>query len=113
MKLDHRRTQRRRRIELALIGFDEQRHANVGLTQQAHHRREAIVLARRIDAAFGRPLFALLGNDARRMRTMLERDRQHLVGRRHFEIERQVDLAARAAKYRRRKCAGDLRADAP
>ena len=63
------------------------------LAQHAHERRETVVLARRVDAAFGRALLALFGNDAGGMRRCAQRDREHFVRRRHFEIERQIDLA--------------------
>ena len=46
-----------------------------------------------VDAAFGGALLALLRHDAGGMRPVLERDGQHLVGRRHFQIERNVQLA--------------------
>ena len=46
------------------------------------------MLARCIDAAFGGALLALLRHDAGGMRPGLERDLQHLVGRRHFQVQR-------------------------
>ena len=42
----------------------------------------------------------------------LQRDGQHLVGRRHFQIERRSSARARAARYRRRRYAAGPRADA-
>ena len=51
-----------------------------------------IVLAGGIEPAFGGALGALLRHQADRMRLGLERDGDHLGGRRHFEIERLVDL---------------------
>jgi hypothetical protein len=51
------------------------------------------VLTRRIDAAFGRALLAFLGNDTGRVWAMAQCDFQHLVRRRHFEIQRQRDFA--------------------
>ena len=50
------------------------------------------MLAGDIQAAFGRALFTSLGNEAGRVRSGLERDRDHLLGRRHFKIERLCDL---------------------
>ena len=41
-----------------------------------------------VEPALGGPLLALLGDDARGMRTVAQRDRQHLVGRRHLQVER-------------------------
>ena len=46
------------------------------------------MLARRVEPALGRPLLALLGHDAGGVRAVAERDIDHLLGRRHLEIER-------------------------
>ena len=54
--------------------------------------RELLVLAGDIEAAFGGALLAPLGHEADGVRPGLERDRHHLVGRRHLEIERLGDL---------------------
>ena len=53
---------------------------------------EVIVLAGGVQAALGGALLALLGDDAGGMGPWAQRDRQHLLGRRHFEVQRQVDL---------------------
>jgi hypothetical protein len=53
-----------------------------------------IVPARRVEPALGGELGALLRHDAGGMRLVAERDLQHLVGRRHLQVERQVDLGA-------------------
>ena len=53
---------------------------------------EVIVLAGGVEPALGGALLALLGDDAGGVRAMGERDREHLLGRRHFEVQRQVDL---------------------
>ncbi len=50
------------------------------------------MLSRRIDAALGRALLALFRNDAGGVRLVLQRNGQHLIRRRHFQIERQIDL---------------------
>jgi hypothetical protein len=47
-----------------------------------------IVLAGRVEPTLGGPLLALFGDDARGMRAMAERDGQHLLRRRHFQVER-------------------------
>ena len=73
---------------------------------------QAVVLAGRVDAALGGALLALLRHDAGGMRPGLERDGQHLVGRRHFQIERNLQRLATGARYRHRRYAGGLRADA-
>ncbi len=50
------------------------------------------MLAGDVEAAFGGALLAPLGNEAGGMRARSHRDLNHLVGRRHFEVERLVDL---------------------
>jgi len=54
--------------------------------------RKLRALSKRVEPAFGGALAALLRHQAGRVRFRLERNRHHLVGRRHFEIERPVDL---------------------
>ena len=41
-----------------------------------------------VQPAFGGPLLAIFRHDAGGMRFVAQGDRQHLVGRRHFQIER-------------------------
>ncbi len=53
---------------------------------------EMIVLPRGVEPAFGGALLALFGDDAGGVRLMAKRDGEHLLGRRHFEVQRQVDL---------------------
>src|SRR5580765_1662168 len=74
VQLHHWRADRLRRIELFVVRFDEQRHANASIAQSLNNRREARALASGIDAAFGCPLLALLRHDARGVRAVLERD---------------------------------------
>jgi len=45
-----------------------------------------------VEAAFSCAFLTLFRHQARRMRLYLERNAHHLVGRRHFEVERLVDL---------------------
>ena len=54
---------------------------------------QMIVPAGRVEPAFGGALLAPLRHDAGGMRPVPERDRQHLVGRRHLEIERQASIS--------------------
>ena len=56
----------------------------------------AIALAGDVEPAFGGALLAPLRHQAGGMRLGPERDREHLVGRRHFEIERLGDLGLQA-----------------
>ena len=55
-----------------------------------------IVLPGGVEAAFGRPLLAPLGDDAGGVRAVAQRDFEHLLGRRHFEVQRQIDLGHEA-----------------
>ena len=70
---------------------------------------------RDVEPAFGRALFAPLRHEAHGVRAMLQRDLQHLRRHRHFEIQRPAALAqhgGRGVRCRRRRCGGDLRANA-
>ena len=53
---------------------------------------ELIVLAGGVEAALGGALLALLGDDAGGVRAVGERDAEHLLGRRHFEVQRDFEL---------------------
>ena len=50
------------------------------------------MLPGRVESALGGALLALLGHDARGVRFMPQRDCEHLLGRRHLEVQRQADL---------------------
>ena len=49
---------------------------------------EAVMAAFHVEPAFGRALLALFGHEAGGVRARVQRDRHHLVGRGHLEIER-------------------------
>ena len=51
------------------------------------------MLPGRVEPALGRHLLAPLGDDTGRVRAVPQRDRDHLLGRGHLEIERQRDAA--------------------
>ena len=51
-----------------------------------------VVLAGGVEAALGRSLLAPLGDDAGGVRLMAQRDLEHFLGRRHFEVQRQRNL---------------------
>ena len=74
--------------------------------------RKRVVLAGDVEAAFGGALLAPLRHEADGMRSGRERDRDHLVGRRHLEIERLCRSRPSAAPCRRRGYGGGPRADA-
>ena len=90
VEFDDGRLQPHRRLDLARVGFDEQADANARVGQARHDRGKMVVLAGGVEPALGRALLALFGDDAGGVRRMAQRNRQHLVGRRHFEVERQV-----------------------
>ena len=60
----------------------------LGVAEPRDERREVIVLAGGVEPALGGPLLALLGDDAGGVRAVAKRDLEHLLGRRHFEVER-------------------------
>ena len=90
VKFDHGHAQAQRGFDLARIGGDEQAHADARVGQPGHDRGEAVVLARGIEPAFGGALFAPFGDDARGVGFVAQGDLDHLVGRSHLEVERQV-----------------------
>ena len=94
--LDHRGADRDRRLDLPRLGGDEQRDADACRPQSGHDRGERVVLAGHIEAAFGRAFFAPLGHETGRVRTSVDGDAHHLLGCRHFEIERLCDVRLEA-----------------
>ena len=66
------------------FGRDEQADANARRLQPRHDRRQTVVLAGGIEPAFGGAFGTAFGNDARGVRAVAQRNRQHLVGGRHF-----------------------------
>src|SRR5579863_6550891 len=78
----------RRRLDLATIRFDEERHANARGLELVHERSEPIVSAGNIQPPFCRHLLAPFGNKTYRMRTMAQGYGAHLASGGHFEIER-------------------------
>jgi len=92
VNLDHRRTQLCRHLDLSRLGADEQRHPHAGIVQSGDKRCQRIVLPDHVETALGGEFFAALGHQARRMRLGRERDPQHVLGRRHLEIQRLGDL---------------------
>ncbi len=96
VELDHRRADRDRCLDLTRLGGDEQRYADAGRPQPGDDRRQRGVLAGDIETAFGRAFFAPLGHQTGGVRRGRERDRDHLLGRRHFQIERFRDLRLEA-----------------
>ena len=88
MKFDRRRADRAGRFDRLELRFDEQRHDDAGAAQFGHEWSQMVVTADHVEAAFGGALGAPLRHQARGMRFDRECDVEHLLGRRHFEIER-------------------------
>ena len=113
VEFDHRRLEPHCRVELALLGRDEQADADAGVAQPLDEWIEPVVLPGGVKSALGGAFFAPFGDDAGGVRFVAERDLQHLLGRRHFEVERQAggsldageiviaDMAAVFAQVRR------------
>src|SRR6185437_2989928 len=93
MKLDNWRAETLCRFDLALLGIDEQRHPDAGLAQPGDEIPEPRRAADKIEPTFGGQLAALFGNEASGMRPVPARDLEHFGRCRHFEIERQAQLA--------------------
>ncbi len=92
MELDDRCPKADRGLDLAWVGLDEQADSDPRLAEPGDEGMEVIVLPRRVEAALGRPFFPFLGHDAGGVRAVAKRDLQHLLGRRHFEVERNGEL---------------------
>ena len=93
VELDDRRAEQHRRLDLARVRLDEQRDADAGVGEARDERLQVIVLAEGVEPALGGHLLAPLGDDAGGVRAMLQRERDHLLGRRHLHVERQRDRA--------------------
>ena len=91
VQLDHRRPQRRGRLERFRRGLDEQRNADARAAEFGDEGLQIIVAADDVEAALGGALGALLRHQAAGVRAGLQRDVEHLLGRRHLEIERLGD----------------------
>ena len=104
--------QARRRLDLAPLGGDEQRDLDAGVDQFGDDGREHVVLRHDVEAAFGGALGALLRHEAGGMGLRLQRDRLHLGRRRHFEVERAVELGDEPGDIARRGYGGGPRANA-
>ena len=96
VQFDHRRAKCLGDVQLHGCRIDEQRHPAAGPAQPLDKGGNLLVQRGHVQAAFGGQLLALLRHQADRMRGVPERDLEHLLGRRHFQIERQVDLIAQS-----------------
>src|SRR3974377_297740 len=92
MYLDGGRAQLDCRLDLRRRRADEQRDPDTRVLERVYHGPQLRLVLDRIEAALGGPLGALLRHKADRVWPGLERNGHHLVGRRHLEVERLVDL---------------------
>jgi hypothetical protein len=96
MDLDGRRAQTRGGLDLAPLRRNEQRHVSAGVDQLSDDRRQHVMLCHDVESALGRPLGALFRDDTGGIGFGLQRDRHHLGRRRHFEVERAIELGHEA-----------------
>src|SRR5262245_4613835 len=92
VNLDHRRTDGNRGLNLPWLSGDEQRHADTGAAQSGHDGGDGVLLTGYIEAALGRAFFPTFRHETGGVRAGVDRDPNHLFGRRHFQIERFCDL---------------------
>jgi len=96
MNFHDRRTQFCRRFNLVRVSGNKQRNPNTRVVQFGDKRRQMIVLASGIKPAFGRTLGAFLRHQTDCVRICRQRDAQHFICCRHFEVERLVDFRLQA-----------------
>ena len=80
-----------RRADFRLARLDEQRKPDTGCLDAREQRRKLGFAAGNGKPALGRHFLATFGNNAGGVGHHLAGDGDHLVGRRHFEIERQSE----------------------
>ena len=91
VELDDRRAEADRSLDLGRVGLDEQADADVRGAELVDIISKLIVLPGRVEAAFGGPLLALFGDDAGGVGAVGQRDFEHFLGRRHFEVQRDFE----------------------
>ena len=90
VELYHGSLQHHRRFDLALVRRNEQADADPGIAEALDHRVKPVVLPGGIEPALGGALLAPFGDDASGVRLVAQRNRQHFLGRSHFQVERQI-----------------------
>ena len=96
VQFDHGRADAGGGLDLAGVVADEQRHAAACLAQGGDELGQALLVARDVEAALGRPLFALFGNDADGVGTVAQGDGLHLGRRGHFQVQGDVQPVGQA-----------------
>ena len=90
VKFDHGRAKLDRGVDLRGVGLDEQADADARVAQLRDDGPQRLQLPCCVQPALGRALLALFRHDAGGMRPVAQRDVQHFLRRRHFQIERHV-----------------------
>jgi len=96
VQLDELRADLAGSFDLADVGVDEQADLGAAARDERHDRAEAPRFAHDIEPAFGRHLATVLGHDADRLRSQLQRNRDDLGVEAHLEIESRRQLLAQA-----------------
>ena len=93
VQLDDVGAERARRLDRRRIGLDEQRHADAGVLQGARrYGADCAPPPTTFEPALGGALLALFRHEAAGVGQVAQRDGQHLVGRRHLQVERTRQL---------------------
>ena len=92
VQFDNRRAHGFGDRDLDRIRFNKQRDADAGIGQLAHIGRDVIMARSHIQPALGRALLALFRHQADCVRLVTQGDLEHFLGRRHFQVQRQLDL---------------------
>jgi hypothetical protein len=94
MEFDHRRSERVSGFQLKWLGLDEHGDANSRRAQFIDKTAKVVASANHVEATLGGSFDAAFGHDAGSVRAVPESNCQHLVGRSHLQIERQVRCGA-------------------
>src|SRR6185437_16108342 len=84
------RADARRRLDLRELRVDEYASDDAGIGEARDRFAQLLLLADDVEAALGGHFLAALGNQHRHLRADVARDRHHLLGRRHLEVELNV-----------------------
>lgn len=97
VQLADRRTDLQRRGHLPLLRIDEDAHGDSAIGKTADQGRESRLRSGDIESALGGHLLPPLRNEHRRVGADLAGDPDHLLGRRHLQIEPPSDRLTKAA----------------
>jgi hypothetical protein len=100
MQLDGGYPQRDGALDLPPVGVNEEREANAGVAERSNRRFEALGVGEEVEPALGGDFLALLWDNRDLVRAQSERDRRHLRGGGHFEVQRGTDDAGQRIDVR-------------